>query len=163
MISAFVQVLLLHKNPERYNGRVNIVEPPSPDIVFKMQEKIAIKNTSTAYCGAVAGTWESSLLSQLFFSAENIQIIATGDKKQPSITIFDKGEGQLPSEFENSFLSLHRNNKASINVDYHYNIFEGSNQTAHYPTLGVSRNESIFDFDSIGNFEYNPSQHQQLA
>jgi hypothetical protein len=65
----------IHKNPERYNGRVNIVEPPSPDIVFKMQEKIAIKNTSTAYCGAVAGTWESSLLSQLFFSAENIQII----------------------------------------------------------------------------------------
>ena len=47
-----------------------------------------------------------------------------------------------------------RNNKASINVDYHYNIFEGSNQTAHYPTLGVSRNESVFDFDSIGNFEY---------
>jgi hypothetical protein len=51
-----------------------------------------------------------------------------------------------------------RNNKASINVDYHYNIFEGSNQIAHYPTLGVSRNESVFDFDSIGNFEYkNPA------
>ena len=31
----------------RYNGRVNIVEPPSPDAVFKMQEKIAIKNKTT--------------------------------------------------------------------------------------------------------------------
>ena len=47
-----------------------------------------------------------------------------------------------------------RNNGASINVDYYYNIFENNNQIAHYPTLGVSRNESIFDFDSIGNFEY---------
>ena len=25
-------------NAERYNGRVNIAEPPSPDAVFKMQE-----------------------------------------------------------------------------------------------------------------------------
>jgi len=47
-----------------------------------------------------------------------------------------------------------RNNGASINVDYYYNIFENNNIIAHYPTLGVSRNESIFDFDSIGNFEY---------
>lgn len=55
--------------------------------------------------------------------AENIQVIATGDKKQPSITIFDMGEGQLPSEFENTFLSLHKNNKASIQfVQGKYNM-----------------------------------------
>lgn len=55
--------------------------------------------------------------------AENIQIIATGDKKQPSITIFDMGEGQLPNEFENTFLSLHKNNKASIKfVQGKYNM-----------------------------------------
>ena len=47
-----------------------------------------------------------------------------------------------------------RNNGASINVDYQYNVFENNNQIAHYPTLGVSRNESVFDYDSIGNFEY---------
>jgi len=46
--------------------------------------------------------------------AENIQIIATGDKIHPSITIYDMGEGQLSNEFENTFLSLHKNNKASI-------------------------------------------------
>ena len=27
-----------------YNGRVNIVEQPSPEIQFKMQERIAINN-----------------------------------------------------------------------------------------------------------------------
>ncbi|MDF0716995.1 hypothetical protein PY092_12605 [Muricauda sp. 334s03] len=55
--------------------------------------------------------------------AENIQVIATGDKQQPSITIFDMGEGQLPNEFENTFLSLHQNNKASIQfVQGKYNM-----------------------------------------
>lgn len=55
--------------------------------------------------------------------AENIQVIATGDKKQPCITIFDTGEGQIPNEFENTFLSLHRNNKASIQfVQGKYNM-----------------------------------------
>ena len=47
-----------------------------------------------------------------------------------------------------------RNNGADINVDYQYNIFENNTLIAHYPNLGVSRNESIFDYDSIGNFEY---------
>ena len=47
-----------------------------------------------------------------------------------------------------------RNNGANINVDYQYNIFENNTLIAHYPTLGVSRNESVFDYDSIGNFEF---------
>ena len=51
-----------------------------------------------------------------------------------------------------------RNNGASINVDYYYDVYENNNLTAHYPTLGPSRNESVFDYDSIGNFEFtNPS------
>ena len=47
-----------------------------------------------------------------------------------------------------------RNNGAGISVDYQYNIYENNILIAHYPTLGVSRNESIFDYDSIGNFQY---------
>lgn len=63
---------------ERYNGRVNIVEPPSPDIVFKMQEKIALKNQPTEYREALGGTWETNVLSQVFFSKENVQILQNG-------------------------------------------------------------------------------------
>ena len=63
---------------ERYNGRVNIVEPPSPDIVFKMQEKIALKNQATEYREAIGGVWESNVLSQVFFSKENVQILQNG-------------------------------------------------------------------------------------
>jgi len=63
---------------ERYNGRINIVEPPSPDVVFKMQEKIALKNKPTEYREALTGTLENNVLSQVYFSKENIQIIQNG-------------------------------------------------------------------------------------
>jgi hypothetical protein len=62
-------------NAERYNGRVNIAEPPSPDAVFKMQEKIAVKNKSTEYREALGGDLESNVLAQVYFSSGNIQII----------------------------------------------------------------------------------------
>jgi len=55
--------------------------------------------------------------------AENIQVIAVGDKSQPSIVIYDCGEGQTPDNFENTFLSLHRNNKTNIHfVQGKYNM-----------------------------------------
>ena len=62
-------------NADRYNGRINIAEPPSPDAVFKMQEKIAIKNASTEYREALGGDIEDNVLAQVYFSAGNIQII----------------------------------------------------------------------------------------
>jgi phosphopantetheine adenylyltransferase len=61
-----------------YNGRVNIVEAPSPEVQFKMQERIAIKNKTTEYREAIAGDLESNLLATVYFSAANIQIIQNG-------------------------------------------------------------------------------------
>jgi hypothetical protein len=64
---------------ERYNGRVNIISQPDPNIMFKMQERIALKNKSTSYYTALSGNdWEDNLLSRTYFSAENIQIIQNG-------------------------------------------------------------------------------------
>ena len=62
-------------NLDKYNGRINIIEMPDPNMQFKMQERIAIKNKATPYNEALTGTWESSTLSDLYFSAENIQIL----------------------------------------------------------------------------------------
>jgi hypothetical protein len=63
----------------RYNGRVNIIENPDPTAVFKMQERIALKNKSTRYDSALAGNdWEDNMLARVFFSAENIQILQNG-------------------------------------------------------------------------------------
>jgi hypothetical protein len=60
------------------NGRIDIIVEPSPEIRFKMQERIAVKNKTTEYRGALTGTWEDNPLSHLFFSAANIQILQNG-------------------------------------------------------------------------------------
>lgn len=65
---------------EKYNGRVNIVQPTDIDAKMKMHEKIAIKNTATNYYDALLGDWEWNALAQVFFSAENMQIIQNGLK-----------------------------------------------------------------------------------
>lgn len=58
------------------------------------------------------------------------------------------------SELKDSIDLKLRNNHASTNVDYQYNVFENNNQIFHYPTVGFSRNVSILDYDSIGNFSF---------
>ena len=69
--------IINNKQPE-LNGRINLMEPQDPNIVFKMQEKIAIKNKATEYREALAGTWEDNILSRAYFSAENVQILQNG-------------------------------------------------------------------------------------
>jgi citrate lyase gamma subunit len=62
---------------ERYNGRVNIIEPPNPDARFQMAEKISIDNRATDYRDALTGL-EDNVLAQVYFSKENVQIIQNG-------------------------------------------------------------------------------------
>lgn len=67
-------------NLEKYNGRVNIVDVPSKNIIFEMTEKINLKNKPTNYENALTGNLEQSQLSNTFFSSENIQIIQNAIK-----------------------------------------------------------------------------------
>jgi hypothetical protein len=60
---------------ERYNGRVNIMQPPDQKVQFKMIEKITLDNKSTDYRTAVTGLREETTLSRVFFCAENITLI----------------------------------------------------------------------------------------
>ena len=62
-------------NLGEYTGRINLVQPPDKQLHFDMIEKISIKNKSTDYRGALNGELEESQLSNLYFSAANIQII----------------------------------------------------------------------------------------
>jgi hypothetical protein len=63
---------------ERYNGRVNIMQSPDPMVQFRMAEKIHVANVATDYRGAVSGIFENNVLSQVYFSAGNIQILQNG-------------------------------------------------------------------------------------
>lgn len=46
--------------------------------------------------------------------AEDIQIIAEGDRQVPNLIVYDNGEGQHPDDFTNTFLSISRCNKTDI-------------------------------------------------
>ena len=65
-------------NMKNLNGRVNLLEPDATEIVLNMQERIGIKNKSTEYREALDGIWETNPLSDVFFSAGNIQIVQNG-------------------------------------------------------------------------------------
>lgn len=58
------------------------------------------------------------------------------------------------SELKDSIDIKIRNNDASINVDYQYNIFKDNNQIFHYPSVGNTRNVSVLDYGVIGNFSF---------
>ena len=53
---------------------------------------------------------------------------------------------------------LLRNNDASINVDYQYNVVEGDVLLETFPNTAAGwRNYSIQDFNLIGNFSHHPT------
>lgn len=82
---------ILNMNVSKYNGRVDIIQEPPANIRFQMQERIAVKNKATAYREALTGTWENNILAQVFFCAENIQILQNGIRAG----VYKKSNGQI--------------------------------------------------------------------
>lgn len=68
---------ILQPENSNLNGRVNIIDIPQK-VLFEMQEKIAVKNKTSEYREALQGIWEDSMLSKVYFSKENIQIVQNG-------------------------------------------------------------------------------------
>lgn len=82
---------------ERYNGRVNIVmAEEDPETRFKMHEKIAIKNKASNYFESLNGSWEWNVLAQVYFSAENIQIVQNGIRA--GVYQMSKGKYNVPPQ-----------------------------------------------------------------
>jgi hypothetical protein len=64
---------------ERYNGRVDLATMvEDPDVKFKMHEKLRTKNKASCYFESLNGNLEWNVLAQVYFSAENIQIVQNG-------------------------------------------------------------------------------------
>jgi hypothetical protein len=63
----------------RYNGRVNLLEQPPPELKFAMYDKIAIKNRAVDFRAPIdSNGWEDNPLSDVFFSAQNVQTVQNG-------------------------------------------------------------------------------------
>jgi len=79
-----------------YNGRVNILEPENKNARFQMFERIAVKNKSTEYRDSLVNVWEYNVLAQVYFSAENIQIIQNALRK--GVYDLSKGKYIVPNQ-----------------------------------------------------------------
>jgi len=67
-------------------------------------------------------------------------------------------QDDIAGEINDTIDILLRNNQASINVDYQYNVYENNIVVDHYPNIGISRNVTVFDYDLIGNYNFkNPA------
>ena len=88
--------------------------------------------------------------------SKNIQLIATGEEKNPDILIFDNGEGQHPKNFPNTFLSIRKGNKNNIHfVQGQFNmgstgavVFCGEHR---YQLIASKQNQKIFQKDNKYN------------
>ena len=78
------------------------IHPESKDAPQSLQN--ALKKYFGIYEGKLANI-DIKLRGSL---AKNIALIATGEKKNPSYIIVDKGEGQSPGKFHDTFLSLRK-------------------------------------------------------
>jgi hypothetical protein len=68
------------------NGRINISVPSTAE-QFKMYDKIDTKISS--FRDALTGNWENTILSDLFFSKENIELLNNNIRKG----VYDKSNG----------------------------------------------------------------------
>lgn len=130
------------------------IDPKSQDAPKSMSKAVELfYNVKDGEIGELSGQQRREL-------AENIQILAVGDKSQPSIIIYDCGEGQTPENFEHTFLSLHRNNKTNIHfVQGKYNmgstgavVFCGDNKyqlVASKRCKELENNDSDFGFTLV--------------
>jgi hypothetical protein len=84
------------------------IDPESQQAPQSMVEAVE------TFFGVRDGRLENLLAKQQTALADNIHLIAVGAKKSPSYLIIDRGEGQTPDAFPETFLSLHRSNKMRI-------------------------------------------------
>ena len=59
------------------NGRVNILEPDTNKL-FSLYDKIGCDSKVTEYRNPLNGNWHENRISELFFSAKNIQTLQNG-------------------------------------------------------------------------------------
>jgi len=62
-------------------------------------------------CDGKLSSIDASIRSKI---AENILLVASGQKSNPCYSIIDFGEGQTPKKFPKTFLSLNENNKLKV-------------------------------------------------
>ena len=82
------------------------IDPKSPEAPGSVKEAVQL------FFGVDPKEWHGVSEEVARSIAENIQIIADGDKQTPNLTFYDNGIGQMPEQFERTFLSINAGNKS---------------------------------------------------
>lgn len=91
------------------------IDPTSAEAPRSMEEAIR------RFYGQAAANWDMPGFRRE--QAEHIQLVASGPLRQPSLVLYDSGEGQHPAAFETTLLSLLRGNKNNVHfVQGKYNM-----------------------------------------
>lgn len=122
--------------------RVRGIDPKSANAPASMQDAVE------KFFGIRNGDFSEVGSDKRREIAENIQIIATGERESPNLMIYDNGEGQHPDDFARTFLSLRNNNKTDVRfVQGKYNmgstgsvVFCGRHR---YQLIGSKQNTKI--------------------
>ena len=125
------------------------ISPKSSDAPRNMTE--AVERFFDRKSNNCCEDWNLSSFRQK--QAEEIQIIASGPRMETSLVIYDNGEGQHPEDFEDTFLSLLKGNKAEIPfVQGKYNM----GGTGAIVFCGKKRYQFIASkrYDGTGNFGF---------
>lgn len=88
--------------------RLKGIEPESKEAPTTIEEAVE------EFFGVKRGDFSEISETRRREIAEDIQIIAEGSKQNPNIIIYDDGEGQHPNDFENTLLSLGKENKIKV-------------------------------------------------
>lgn len=84
------------------------IDPEGPDAPTTMAQAVA------RFLEIRDGRLENITPTERTRLADRIQLIAVGTKERPCYLLVDRGEGQTPAMFEETFLSLSRSNKMRI-------------------------------------------------
>ncbi len=96
------------------NGRVDILGPNVMDC-FHLYDRIPIADGDTYYRTAMTGNWQNSMLSRVFFSADNIRILQNGikagvyHKSNGRFQIADQDQDVLKMIMRSTFLQSSKN------------------------------------------------------
>lgn len=87
------------------------LDPESEEAPDTMQEAVE------RFFGAKGGRLDNLTAAEQTTIADRIHVIATGAKKSPCYCIVDRGEGQTPNQFPDTFLSTSRSSP-KIRIDF---------------------------------------------
>ena len=100
------------------NGKIDIMGP-NMNAKFSMMDKIPVSSNSN-YTNVLTGNFERSLLSDTFFSKENIQIIQNGirkgvfDRSKGKILVDNQSEDQIVSVMRSMYLQHSKNIQTNV-------------------------------------------------